>query len=150
MGSFQNPRCHSLQAWDTWGMGWHPQTPSWSSSPPQAQRDKCSLWLRCYEVPLPALSLPPESIKRLQDVIQGWDISATLLHQIFLAPQPPPECARGLERIKMPGSHLGAEIPGALGLLISFQTGSGVGLAIPPCPHTYLVHEFYLPSRFSA
>lgn len=47
--------------------------------PLRVHLDKCSLWLRCYEVPLPS-PLPPESIKRLQDVIQGWDISATLLH----------------------------------------------------------------------
>ena len=54
--------------------------------------NKHGFWLRCFETLLPPPPPPaplhhPESIKRPPDTVQGEDISATLLHQIFLAPK---------------------------------------------------------------
>lgn len=145
-------------------MGWRPKSLLGSTLLFRDHPDKCSLWLRCYESPPPFPHFPPPRLSSpLPPLSREYKVPCKTLSRARTFQQlcctkyswrlsTSRMCLRP-ERIKMPGSHPPAtRTPGELGLHISFQTGRDVGLSIPLFAHTttYFVHEFYLPSQFSA
>lgn len=127
-------------------MGWLPRPVFGSLLLMRAHLDKCNLWLRGYESPLPSPSReckePCKTLSRARTFQQlcltkySWRLS-----HLLNAPEP--------ERIKMPGSHPQvAQTPGESGLFVSFQIGGDAGLSIPPLPHTLHILSMsfiYLP-----
>lgn len=143
----ETSHCHCLQARD---VGCSPKMLSWVSShenPSGQLQTVASVQRKAPLLP------PPRQEKGLCKASAGSGHLSNCTAPKSLGSYTTSRICPRSESIRMPGPQPQAAHPrGELGLLISFQTGGDVRLSISPLPHrtTYFVHEFSLPSLFSA